>query len=156
MSEKNIIPHAESVMILGTTYLIMDKTTEEEPRLKNCSGFTDWSTHIIYLNADKCPEVDEEGRGAVDDQVRYMQATLAHEIIHAFRCECGASTDNWSDEDNVEWFGNMLSRIMAACFEAGAVSVYDWSGIKKAIEEKYKYGHYAGNKHGEDSSLFAL
>ena len=51
-----------------------------------------------------------------------QEATLRHEIIHAFLFESGLGCEcQWHDEEAVDWVARMLPRLVNACVEAGAM-----------------------------------
>lgn len=78
---------------------------------------TDGGVHAIYL-APVSPGDEED---LVEDVNRFNRATLCHEIVHAFRIESTADCLDLNEEGNVEWFGQMLPRIVRACHDAGAL-----------------------------------
>lgn len=108
-----------TVVILGTAYSIKEQTESENPRLKDCDGYCDWTTKEIV--------VEREVNGTLGNMDCYVRKVLRHEIVHAFALEsglheCSGETDAWAcNEAMVDWFARQGQKIYAAWREAGAL-----------------------------------
>ena len=107
---------ANIVNILGTVYGIYYLSEEEDEKLKNVDGYTDFSTKDIVIDVT---ETDNVMR--IADIESYRKKVLRHEIIHAFMYEsgldCNASwslldTDNGQPEQIVDWIAIQFSKIL--------------------------------------------
>lgn len=109
------------VNILGTTYEIQRKTEQEEPRLKDADGFTDWTGHKIVVMGI------ESAEGNLEDMDRYFKKVIRHEIVHAFLIEsglheCSGPTEAWAaNETMVDWFARQGPKIYKVWQEADAL-----------------------------------
>lgn len=104
------------VYIFGHCWGARYEDENEEPRLKQCGGFTDWtdrSIHILKIPNDtnlKCP-------------LRYLEKILRHEIIHAYMFESGLG-DDWThdvmghEELTVDWMAYHLVDMAQTCLDA--------------------------------------
>ena len=105
--------------IMGSAWTIIERSEEDDPGLKNCDGYTDWTTREIVI--------EREMEGNLGDMEVYIKKVTRHEIVHAFLLECGlhecsGSTDAWaSNETMVDWIARVGPRIYAAWKEAGAL-----------------------------------
>lgn len=110
----------KTVIVLGVEYSIFYLTVNDDERLKDSYGFTDWTTKSIII--------DKEMN---DCNLRTVEAlrmkVLRHEIIHAFLLEsglheCTASCEAWADsEEMVDWFANQGQKIYEAWRLSGAL-----------------------------------
>lgn len=108
--------------MLGRSYRIIETDEKKEKRLEGGrTGLTDGSVHTIYL----APVLPGDEKDLVEDVNRFNRTVLCHEIVHAFRIESTADCLDLDEEGNVEWFGQMLPRIVRACHEAGALTDED-------------------------------
>ena len=99
------------VTILGTDYeIIKDATIEEYSQLRNCDGFTDFSTKKIVIAKF---EVDEN---SIEDLGWYEKKVLRHEIVHAFFFESGLSDncDYAKNEELIDWIASQFGKILCA------------------------------------------
>lgn len=93
------------ICIMGVEYEIKHETIETDPELKGLDGYVDWKKKIIVLNKDS------------------TNATLRHEIIHAYLHESGlsynsGSAEAWAvNEEMVDWFALQLPKIAATLIE---------------------------------------
>lgn len=108
-----------TVSILGTSYSIQEQSKNENEHLKDCDGYTDWTTKRIVIQR----EID----GNLEDMEHYIKKVTRHEIVHAFLLEsgldvCSGETDAWArNEEMVDWFARQGQKIYAAWKEAGAL-----------------------------------
>lgn len=97
------------VDILGTTWTVQISTEEDEPRLKDCDGFTDKTTHVIRIQdmPDDC---------SLGNPLEYVKKVIRHEVIHAFMFESGLA-ENWEhkemgqEELTVDWIAIQFPKI---------------------------------------------
>lgn len=107
------------VVILGTNWNLIESTEAEDARLKDCDGYTDWTTKQIV--------VQREIEGNLGDMDAYVKKVQRHEIVHAFLEECGLAecsgeTDAWArNETMVDWFARLGPKIYTAWQAAGAI-----------------------------------
>lgn len=105
--------------ILGTEYTITECSETEDKRLKECDGYTDWTTKEIV--------VEREITGTLIDMDVYVKKVLRHEIVHAFFLEsglheCSGEVETWAaNEAMVDWFARQGPKIYAAWQAAGAI-----------------------------------
>ena len=110
---------ANSVNILGTEYIILKRSEQDDNRLNNCDGYCDWTTKQIV--------VEQEMYGNLGDMDCYMKKVLRHEIVHAFAIESGLhesslETDSWAaNEEMIDWFARQGPKIYKAWKEADAL-----------------------------------
>ena len=115
------------ISILGTEYTITKKAFESDPDFtkKNIDGYCDPFLHQIVIgDLSTFPEWKNEEKERILVQ---EQASLRHEIVHAFLDESGLDCcalhfdDAWSkNEEMVDWIALMGPRIFKAWHEAGA------------------------------------
>lgn len=101
------------INVLGTTYTILIKSVEEDERLKDSYGLTDYCTKEIIIADDVNKETDNSCRNL---EV-FKKKVIRHEIIHAFLCEsglreCSGNTMSWAEnEEMIDWFANQSPKI---------------------------------------------
>lgn len=94
------------ISILGTKYKILYKNENDEIRLKENWGFTDFHTKEIYIRDD----IDKETEQSCKNLIDFKNKVLRHEIIHAFLYESGLRENTyksfaWAEnEEMVDWF----------------------------------------------------
>lgn len=100
--------------ILGTEYKIFMKSEEQEPRLKENWGFTDFHTKEIYIHDDIDKETDNSCKNLKD----FKNKVLRHEILHAFLYESGLRENSkssmaWAEnEEMIDWFAIQFPKIL--------------------------------------------
>lgn len=105
--------------IMGSTWTIVEQSEMNDPKLKDCDGYTDWTTREIVI--------EREAAGNLRDMEVYIKKVKRHEIVHAFLLECGlyecsGETEAWAaNEAMVDWFARIGPKIYAAWKEAGAL-----------------------------------
>lgn len=99
--------------ILGTTYKVLFKSSDEEPRLQHNWGFTDHLAKEIYISTECEKETDDTCKNLKE----FRNKVLRHEIIHAFLCEsglkeCSYDTIAWAyNEEMIDWFAIQSPKI---------------------------------------------
>lgn len=107
-----------TINILGDAWEISVLPPEQDERLENMGGYTDWTTRKIVV-ADVKPDKD-----SVQDMAAYKRKVMRHEIIHAFIFAAGLaenslSVDSWAqNEEMVDFFAFHGQKIYAAWKEA--------------------------------------
>ncbi len=102
------------VNILGTNYEIIFKSTDEETRLKENWGFTDFHTKEIYITDD----IEKEAENSCKNLIDFKNKVMRHEILHAFLYESGLrensnSTVAWAEnEEMIDWFAIQIPKIV--------------------------------------------
>ena len=101
-------------IILGTEYKIFFKDDEEDPRISNLWGFTDFHTKEIVINNDIERETNDSCKNLKD----FKNKVLRHEILHAFLYESGLRENSnssiaWAEnEEMVDWFAIQFPKIL--------------------------------------------
>lgn len=113
------------VNILGTEYIILKKTYEEEPYLKenSLSGYcSSLNKEIIILDLNKVESWNKEKQSIRDVA---MKETIRHEIIHAFLNESGLQDSSYkydgawaNNEEMVDWIALQFPKMLKAFKEA--------------------------------------
>ena len=102
------------VNVLGTNYEIIFKNDNEEPRLKENWGFTDFHTKEIYIRDD----IEEEKEDSCKNLIDFKNKVMRHEILHAFLYESGLRENSnkvfaWAEnEEMVDWFAIQIPKIV--------------------------------------------
>ena len=98
-----------SIEVLGSAWKVLLRKEEEEPRLKEIGGFTDWTTREIVLEDNRT----DSNVKAVEESIVHV---LRHELVHAFLFESGLGYD-WvhdgtgHDETTVDWIAWQMPKI---------------------------------------------
>lgn len=96
----------KEIEVLGTLYKIIFINDNEEPRLKENWGFTDFHTKEIFIRND----IEEETKDSCKNLIDFKNKVIRHEIIHAFLYESGLRENSnkiyaWAEnEEMVDWF----------------------------------------------------
>lgn len=102
------------INILGTNYEVIFKSIDEEPRLKENWGFTDFHTKEIYIAND----IEKETENSCKNLIDFKNKVMRHEILHAFLYESGLrensnSTVAWAEnEEMIDWFAIQIPKIV--------------------------------------------
>ena len=108
-----------TIDILGSKWIIAERTEAEDERLSDCDGYCDWTQRLIVI--------EREINGDLGDMERYVKKVKRHEIIHAFLFECGLAESalyvtTWAkNEEMIDWLARLGERIYKAWKDAGAV-----------------------------------
>lgn len=111
----------DKVNILGTEYKIRRMTEEEDVRLKNCNGYTDFTIKEIVISKI---EPDED---SFQDLEYYAKRCLRHEITHAALFESGIDHSShfegaWArNEEMVDWIAIQSPKLIKMFEEADAL-----------------------------------
>ena len=104
----------KQVNILGTKYKILFSSEREDVKLKDISGYCDYSIKLIVVK-----KIEEQDKTIMDlgDLDRIANRVLRHEIIHAFMYESGlwcntVGCENWAtNEEMTDWFAIQSPKI---------------------------------------------
>lgn len=109
-----------TVNVLGTQYSVTITNDVTEPRLTECDGFCDETTHELFAEDYQTHKDDKQSKKCLDVQTRKV---IRHEIIHAFLFESGlAENSDWArNEEMVDWFAKQGPKIYAAWKEIDAL-----------------------------------
>lgn len=113
MSERELKQFIK-VNILGTNYEIIFKSIDEEPRLKENWGFTDFHTKEIYITDD----IEKETENSCKNLIDFKNKVMRHEILHAFLYESGLRENSnssiaWAEnEEMIDWFAIQIPKIV--------------------------------------------
>ena len=100
--------------ILGTEYEIFFKSEQEDTRISNLWGFTDFHTKEIVIHSDIEKETNESCKNLAD----FKNKVLRHEILHAFLYESGLRENSygspaWAEnEEMIDWFAIQIPKIV--------------------------------------------
>lgn len=89
-----------TINILGTEYEAqIGVELKDEPRLKDCDGFTDFTTKKIFIG-----KFIQDGK-SFSDLETYTRKVIRHEVVHAFLFESGLDVNSdWArNEELVDW-----------------------------------------------------
>ena len=114
--------HNKKVNILGTGYTVEFLTEKEDERLKDLGGFCDFYTKEIVIDCDSSD-------ANIGDYKAFMNASLRHEIVHAFLYESGLAYNSFNcdnrawamNEEMVDWLAIQGHKIYNAWKEVDAV-----------------------------------
>lgn len=99
-----------SITVLGTVYMIKQRTEEEDVNLVKTDAYTDSSTKEIVVNVNMM-----EG-ATIAEPLTYYKKVMRHEIIHAYLEESGlADNANWDDYHNeqlVDWIAIQVPKMI--------------------------------------------
>ena len=107
------------ITILGSEWTIKEQSENENEKLKDCDGYTDWTVREIVVEREMC--------GNLSDIEKHFRKVLRHEIVHAFLiesglCECAGEVESWAlSETMVDWIARQGLKIYKAWEEAGAL-----------------------------------
>ena len=99
-----------SVKILDEKYIIQVRHEEQDPKLKECDGYTDTTIkRIVICDRRSDDKMQVENPEVVIDKV------LRHEMVHAFLYESGLSINSWADnEEIVDWIAIQFPKMQEA------------------------------------------
>lgn len=101
-----------SVDILGVNYTVKFQSENEDYRLKELDGYTDFYSKLIVIEVSRA--------GTLHNINEYHKKVLRHEIVHAFLYESGLGTNSHScqafadDEEIVDWIAIQGNKIHKA------------------------------------------
>lgn len=101
--------------ILGTEYKFKIMSEDEEPRLKDNWGFTDYYAKEIRVRDDIEKETEETCKNLKD----FKNKVIRHEIVHAFLYESGLCENSYNmmswaqNEEMVDWIAIQSPKIFA-------------------------------------------
>ena len=106
------------INILGTEYDIILEDPADDPKLKDCDGYTDTSVKKLVVDSMDSHK-DDPGRKS--DLAYYQRQVLRHEIIHAFLFESGLDAScSWAaNEEAIDWIAIQLPKLAAVMKEGG-------------------------------------
>ena len=118
----------KTVDILSTLYSIEIRKYEDDPYFKehSCDGYCNGTIHgIVLCDMHTYPGWEKESAEAIE---KATQATLRHEIVHAFLNESGLQNSAleyggaWAkNEEMIDWIAIQGPKIMTAWEKAGAL-----------------------------------
>ena len=104
--------------VLGTPYIILERSTAEDRLLDECDGYCDKTDKLIVV-------AKKENNCDLGNFEAYRQKVMRHEIIHAFLFESGLH-ECWEhkdghDETYVDWIAVQFPKLLKAFEEAGCM-----------------------------------
>lgn len=105
-----------TINILGSMWEVRLRKEQEDKRLKDCSGLTDWTSRVIVV-------LDGRDGSNLGKPGVYMLKVLRHEIVHAYLFESGLG-DDWThadmgqEETVVDWIAFQLPKMSRTVAEA--------------------------------------
>lgn len=122
----------KTLSVLGTEYTIERKKYKDDPEFadRSVDGYCDPLLHkIVLCEISTFPGWEKEPPEKIH---MAEQATLRHEIVHAFLDEAGLMESSlnpqcgWAvNEEMVDWIALVGPRIFKAWYEAGALTSFD-------------------------------
>lgn len=107
----------KTVMIMGKTWTITEKTSAEDKWLENADGYCDFTVRVIVMKSDNDNDL-------IDFAMNYRKQ-LRHEVVHAFMFESGlgANFEHASrfghEETMIDWFAYQYPKIKEVYAELG-------------------------------------
>lgn len=116
------LKNKKTVNILGEEYSIEYKTLQEDKKLEELAGYTDFFSKEIVIE-----DRDRSERSTTDtaNLKEYENKVLKHEIIHAYLYESGLDVNSsrayaWAtNEEMIDWFAIQSSKIYKTYEELG-------------------------------------
>lgn len=106
------------INVLGTSYVILERSAAEDRTLEDCDGYCDKTTKLIVI-------AKKEANCDLLDFDSYRKKVMRHEIIHAFLFESGLhecwTHDGGHDETYVDWIAVQFPKLLKAFEEAGCM-----------------------------------
>lgn len=108
-----------SVDILGVNYTVKFQSENEDYRLEELDGYTDFYSKLIVIEVSRA--------GTLHDINEYHKKVLRHEIVHAFLYESGLDANSHScqafadDEEIVDWVAIQGNKIHKAWESVNAI-----------------------------------
>lgn len=111
-----------TVNILDQKYIIKYRTVQEDKKLEELAGYTDFFSKEIVIE-----DIKRSTRSTTDTSnlKEYENKVLKHEIIHAYLYESGLDTNSnrsyaWAtNEEMVDWFAIQSAKIYKTYKELG-------------------------------------
>ncbi|SDF61548.1 hypothetical protein [Sporomusa acidovorans] len=101
------------VNILGTDYIIIEQSDDDNPKLDNANGLCEiWSKKII-INS----EILKPYKMLAEQPEKFKNKVLRHEIVHAFFAESGL-LDYCSDQTLVDHLSVQLPKMFKVMQQA--------------------------------------
>lgn len=100
----------DKVKILDTEYTIQLLHEEDDPKLKECDGYTDYTTRRIVV----CDRRSNDPMQVEKPEV-IIEKVARHEMVHAFLFESGLDTNSWANnEEIVDWIAIQFPKMREA------------------------------------------
>ena len=121
------------INILGTEYVVKEKSENEDSRLKKAWGFCDHTTKEIVINED----VNKFSEDMYTNSVEWKNKVIRHEVIHAFLYESGLKGNShdtyaWAEnEEMVDWFAIQSPKIFEVYKKLGVIQSNEYLKLKK-------------------------
>lgn len=115
-------PEKLTIKILGATYTVEYRSTDEDKLLETLAGYTDWTIKKIIIGK-------KDSDCTLGKFSRAQAKTLRHEIIHAFLLESGLDVNSLSpdkgwalNEEMIDFFAFQGEKIAQAWKDANALT----------------------------------
>lgn len=112
----------KTINILGKIYSIKYRTIQEDKKLEELAGYTDfYSKEIVIEDTTR----SERSVTSTSNLKEYNNKVLKHEIIHAYLYESGLDVNSnrsyaWAtNEEMVDWFAIQSQKIFETYKELG-------------------------------------
>ena len=100
----------DKVKILDTEYSIQLLHEEDDPKLKECDGYTDFTSKKIVV----CNRRSDD-KMQVENPEIIIAKVARHEMVHAFLSESGLGVNSWADnEEVVDWIAIQFPKMREA------------------------------------------
>lgn len=115
----------DKAKILDTEYTIQLLHEEDDPKLKECDGYTDLTSKKIIV-CNRC----SDDKMQVENPEVVIEKVVRHEMIHAFLSESGLGVNSWADnEEIVDWIAIQFPKMQKAFDEVFSEEV-ESGGVK--------------------------
>lgn len=106
------------ISVLGTDYQLLTRSSADDPKLADNSGYCDRYEKIIVVNDFTDVQDDVMCVGNLEE---LRKKVTRHELIHAFLSESGLrECSEWAEnEEMVDWFANQSPKIYKVFEELG-------------------------------------
>ena len=100
----------DKAKILDTEYTIQLLHEEDDPKLKECDGYTDFTSKKIVV----CDRRSDDKMQVEKPEV-IIEKVARHEMVHAFLSESGLGVNSWADnEEIVDWIAIQFPKMREA------------------------------------------
>lgn len=107
--------------VLGTEYEIIKTTANEQPRLKNASGYCSSYNNKIYIESELFADESYTDEDLKNSKQIATKEILRHEIIHAFVKESGLLNSDINSESVVDYYASQFPKLLEAFRKADAL-----------------------------------
>ena len=97
----------DKVKILDTEYTIQLLHEEDDPKLKECDGYMDFTSKKIIVCGQR-----SDDKMQVENPKIVIEKVMRHEMVHAFLSESGLGVNSWADnEEIIDWIAMQFPKM---------------------------------------------